>query len=179
MLIAQKLRKDNIAEYLLYMWQIEDIIRANNLDIESIEKTVIQKYDQPENIKKEILEWFESLIDMMKREEVVSTGHLIINKNIIILLTDLHNQLLKSTKHPDYQSTYYKTLPYIVELRSKGNKNNSEIETCFDALYAYLLMKLKQQTVTKETTQALSQISNFLRILSTKFKLDQENNLEL
>lgn len=38
MLIAQKLRKENIAEYLLYMWQVEDIIRANKLEIESIEK---------------------------------------------------------------------------------------------------------------------------------------------
>ena len=28
MFVAQKLRKESIAEYLLYMWQIEDIIRA-------------------------------------------------------------------------------------------------------------------------------------------------------
>ncbi|MDE7144362.1 MAG: DUF4924 family protein, partial [Muribaculaceae bacterium] len=34
MIIASEKRKNNIAEYLLYMWQIEDIIRANNLDID-------------------------------------------------------------------------------------------------------------------------------------------------
>ena len=27
MFIAQELRKNNIAEYLLYMWQVEDVIR--------------------------------------------------------------------------------------------------------------------------------------------------------
>lgn len=38
MFTAQKLRKENIAEYLLYMWQIEDLIRANGLEIENIKK---------------------------------------------------------------------------------------------------------------------------------------------
>ena len=45
MIIAKRKRKENIAEYLLYMWQIEDIIRANNLDIESIRKNVIDRFD--------------------------------------------------------------------------------------------------------------------------------------
>ena len=38
MFISQQRRKENVAEYLLYMWQIEDIIRANNFSIEEIEK---------------------------------------------------------------------------------------------------------------------------------------------
>ena len=30
--IAQQLKERNIAEYLIYMWQIEDLIRANGCD---------------------------------------------------------------------------------------------------------------------------------------------------
>ena len=45
MIIAQLKRKENIAEYLLYMWQIEDIIRANKLDIDLIEKNLISQYN--------------------------------------------------------------------------------------------------------------------------------------
>ena len=41
MIIASQKRKENIAEYLLYMWQIEDIIRANKLDIDKIKESVI------------------------------------------------------------------------------------------------------------------------------------------
>ena len=37
MYISKELRKKNIAEYLLYMWQVEDIIRANGLDADKIE----------------------------------------------------------------------------------------------------------------------------------------------
>ena len=32
--ISEQLRQANIAEYLLYMWQVEDTIRAYDLDIE-------------------------------------------------------------------------------------------------------------------------------------------------
>ena len=41
MFISQQRRKENVAEYLLYMWQIEDIIRANNFSIDEIEKNQI------------------------------------------------------------------------------------------------------------------------------------------
>lgn len=40
MFVAQKLRKESIAEYLLYMWQIEDIIRAYGCSLPVIKKTI-------------------------------------------------------------------------------------------------------------------------------------------
>ena len=91
MFIASSRRKDNIAEYLLYMWQIEDIIRANDLDIDKIRKTVIDPQTQLDaNQKHQLEEWYESLIDMMRREEVAKSGHLQLNKNVLVQLVDLH-----------------------------------------------------------------------------------------
>lgn len=180
MIIARKLKEENIGEYLLYMWQIEDLIRANNLDIEKIDEQIVSRFDQPENVKLEIREWYENLIDMMRREEVVGRGHLIINRNIITELTDLHLQLLKSDSQSDYSEAYYKTLPFIVELRAKSSdKNIPEIETTFGALYGYLLMKLQGKEVSGETQAAVAQISSFLRLLSQKYKLDREGELKI
>ena len=70
MFIASQKRKDNIAEYLLYMWQIEDIIRANGLDIDRIKANVIDKFQLNDEQRKQMIEWYESLIDMMRREAV-------------------------------------------------------------------------------------------------------------
>lgn len=180
MLIAKKLKEDNIAEYLLYMWQVEDLIRANRLDIDKIEEQIISRFDQPDNIKKDIKEWYENLIDMMRRENIITQGHLIINVNVISELTELHNRLLKSPKEADYSEIYYKTLPFIVELRSKSpDKNIPELETCFGALYGYLLMRLQKREISGETQAALSQISSFLRVLSQKYKEDREGKLDL
>ncbi|MDE6125714.1 MAG: DUF4924 family protein, partial [Muribaculaceae bacterium] len=44
MIIASKKRKENVAEYILYMWQIEDLIRANKLDIDLIRTNVIDSF---------------------------------------------------------------------------------------------------------------------------------------
>lgn len=180
MLIAAQKKKENIAEYLLYMWQIEDIIRANRLDIDLIQKTIIENFDRPISVKREISEWYQNLIEMMRQENVVEKGHLQINKNVIANLTELHSILLKSANQSDYNSLYYKTLPFIVELRAKGaDKNESEIETCFNALYGFLLLKLQGKEVSGETQAAISQISSFLRLLSEKYKQEKEGNLTL
>lgn len=180
MLIAKSLKGDNIAEYLLYMWQIEDLIRANNFDIDQINKTIIDKYDQPESVKKEIKEWYENLMEMMKREEITEKGHLIINKNIISDLTDLHLRLLKSPKEQDYSAAYYKTLPFIVELRAKNSeKEVPELDTCFSALYGFLLMRLQQKEISGETQAAIAQISSFIRILAQKYKAENNGSLDI
>lgn len=180
MLIAKKKKTENIAEYLLYMWQVEDIIRANKLDIDSIQENIINKFEQPDDIRKEITDWYEGLIEMMKLENITEKGHLQINKNVIIDLTDLHLRLLKSPKEPEYIASYYKTLPFIVELRSKAeDKSTPELETCFAALYGFLLLRLQQKEISGETQAAISQISSFLRMLSNRYHLEKEGKLEI
>lgn len=178
MYIASQKHKENIAEYLLYMWQIEDIIRANGLDIENIEKNVIARFQLEPAQKKEMIEWYESLIDMMRREGVEKSGHLQLNKNVIIQLTDLHLALLKDPRFPEYTAEFYKTLPYIVELRAKSGENpTGEIETCFNALYGMLMLRLQSKEVTQETRQAITQITRFIALLTKDYHLDREDKL--
>ena len=87
MIIASQKKKENIAEYLLYMWQIEDLIRVYKLDIDAIQKYIIDPYDISDEKKKEMRDWYESLIEMMRSEGVEKKGHLQLNKNVIIDLT--------------------------------------------------------------------------------------------
>ena len=113
MIIASQKRKENIAEYLLYMWQIEDLIRANGLDINKIISNVIDRYDLSPEQRKSMIEWYESLIDMMRREDVVDKGHLQMNRNIIGDLADLNRRVLAEPEFVDYHKEFYATLPYL------------------------------------------------------------------
>ncbi len=178
MIIASKKRKENIAEYILYMWQIEDLIRANGLDIDKIKKNVIDSFQLDDAQKEEMTQWYESLIDMMRREGVVEKGHLQINKNMLHQLVSLHQALLNDPEFPEYSAEFYRTLPYIVELRSKaGDAKVGEIETCFTALYGMLMMRLQKKELSEETLNALKQISKFISVLSRDFHLDEEDKL--
>ena len=175
MIIARQKRKENIAEYLLYMWQVEDLI-----DMDSINRTVIAHYDQPEEVKKEIAQWYEELIEMMRSEGVMEKGHIQLNKNVIITLTDLHLRLLKSPKEMVYSAAYYKTLPYIVQLRAKsGGEDLPELETCFAAVYGYLLLRMQGKEVSAETLEGIKQISSFLALLAEKYREDMKGELKL
>lgn len=175
MIIAKQKRNDNIVEYLLYMWQVEDLIRACQFNMDEIEARVILQYDQPEEIKQEIRQWYQELMDMMRSEGVTEKGHIQINKNVIIQLTDLHLLLLKSPQETLYGSLYYKTLPAIVQLRSKSGGNElPEIETCLTAVYGYLLLKMQGKEISPETTESVRLISNLLAFLAAKFHEEHE-----
>ena len=154
MYIAQQLKEKNIAEYLLYMWQVEDILRAHHLDPDELKQNYLAQFRATEETEKEMEEWYSHLIRMMKEEGIQEGGHLQINRNIILWLTDLHNQLLQSSKFPFYTAAYYKALPYIVELRNKGDKKDvSELENCFDALYGVMLLRLQHKPISNETAK--------------------------
>ena len=127
MFIAQELRKKSIAEYLLYMWQIEDIIRAMGCSLPVIRRGYISQFtNYTEEQREQEADWFGNLIRMMNEEGKREGGHLNINKILVQDLVDLHNRLLQSDKFPFYNGEYYKVLPFIVELRSK-NKRAEEI----------------------------------------------------
>lgn len=179
MIIASQKRKENIAEYLIYMWQIEDIIRANSLDIDKIEHNVIDRFEGLSDAqRREMREWYESLIDMMHREGVEKSGHLQINRNVLRQMVELHQALLADPRFDKYTSEFYKTLPYIVELRAKAGKNPvGEIETCFTALYGMLMMRLKSQEITTDTKNAIIHISHFIATLAAYFKKNEEEDI--
>ena len=181
MYVAEQLRKKNIAEYLLYMWQVEDVVRAYGLDAEKMAKEYVPQFGLDAEKSEELKGWYEHLIEMMREEGVTEKGHLQVNKNIIILLTDLHAQLLKSSKHPFYSAAYYKALPFIVELRAKSaeSQEKNEIENCFDALYGVMLLRMQKKEVSAETATAIDNIAKFIGLLSDYYKKDKEGELEV
>ena len=114
----------------------------------------------------------------MRREGVVEKGHLQLNKNVIIALDDLNHRLLSDSKFASYSAQFYHTLPIIVELRAKAGENKAgEIETCFNALYGILMLRLQGKEISEETKQATAQISKFLALLSHYYKQDYNNEL--
>ena len=179
MFIAQELRKKNIAEYLLYMWQVEDTIHAFDCSLARIRREYIDRFDYNEEQKEEEADWFGNLIRMMNTEGCRQQGHLQINKVTLQMMTELHQQLLSSSKFPFYNAEYYKVLPFIVELRNRGaNKEEGEVETCLNLLYGVMMLRLQKKEITPNTQHALKEVSTFVGMLSDYYKKDKEEPLE-
>lgn len=174
MIVAQKLRTQNISAYIIYMFQVEDIIRAYGLDLDRICNEYLTKFQYTKEQIDDQRDWYAGLIRMMQEEGVQENGHVQVVKNTLLLMYDRHQELLADPKQPFYSAAYYKALPYIVELRSKGmNKEKNEIENCVDALYGATLLKIQGRELTDETKQALQPISHLLEMLSKLYNEDK------
>ena len=179
MFVAQELRKKNIAEYLLYMWQIEDTIRAFGCSLSRIRKEYIDRFDYTDDQKEEEADWFGNLIRMMNQEGCREQGHLQINMVVMQQLQELHAQLLASPKFPFYNSEYYKVLPFIVELRNRGaDKDENEVETCFNSLYGVMMLRLQKKEITPNTQAAVKEITTFIGMLNDYYLKDKQEPLE-
>ena len=177
MFISQQLRKENIAEYVLYMWQVEDIIRAYGCNLSLLRKEYISRFDYTEEQREEMTDWYGNLIRMINQEGCREKGHLQVTKIVVQQMAELHAQLLDSPKFPFYSAEYYKVLPFIVELRSKGDKETGEIETCLNALYGTMLLRLQHKDITPNTANAVKEITTFLGMLSDYYKKDKEEGI--
>lgn len=179
MVIADKLSQSNYPEYILYMWQVEDIIRAAGCDIENL-ASYLSRFDLNDESRERMRKWYADLSTMMREEGKLQSGHLQINMAALAKLEDVHTRLLASTKFPYYREMYYKVLPYIVELRAKGEDHSkSELHICFDLLYGLLMLRLQHKEISTETQQAAKDTTSLLATLSDYYFKDKLGELEL
>lgn len=170
MIIAEQKRKENIAEYLLYMYQVEDMIRANALNLDQIEQTLINKFEVSYEVKREMREWYKALITMMQEEEKVQAGHLNILENTAGQLNKMHHQILNQGIDMAYKGSYEKAKAHIEALRMRsGHSKESDIQVALNGLYGLLILKLKKTVITEETTRAFDTIRELVAELSSRY----------
>ena len=180
MFIARQLKKENIAEYLLYMWQIENLLRACKLDIDIANEKLILTQQLSDEQRKALYDWTESLIEMMKQENLQEKGHLQLNKNIIIELNDLHHRIMRAQQDAGYAAKFYHILPLIVQLRAKQTDPDlCDIEICFNFLYGIMMLKMNKAAISKETLQAQEEISKFMALLAQNYNLYRDGQLDV
>ena len=165
MYIAKKLRSQSVSAYLIYMYQLEDLIRAYGLDADRIAAEYLPRFSYDGKQLAEAKEWYESLARMMKEEGKEQAGHVRVVQNTLDLLEDHHQELLSDNDEQEYRAAYYKALPHIVALRSQGNnKDKHEMENCIDALYGATLLRMQGKELSSGTQAALKPISELLRL---------------
>ena len=170
MIIAREKKKNNIVEYILYMWQIEDMIRASNFDLDVIDKNIIQEFDQPQEVKEEMQEWYRDLIRRMEAEGIKEKGHLQFLQHIVQELDQLHEQLIHNTDELEYIQAYNQAKQSINDLKSKSQGTaTGDIEAALQGLYGILMLKLKDKTLNPATQDAQAVISNMMALLNEKY----------
>lgn len=144
------LKKNNIAEYILYLWQIEDYLRA---------------FPQQAEANQEL----HDLSNMMRQENIMEQGHLQLAQNALSELEDLHNDLLD--QEASYRAAMIRLTPALNLLKAKTDRPTmSDVEACLILLYQIMLLKLKKSPISSETEQVQKQATQVLQYLSKTYK---------
>lgn len=178
MLIARELRKTNIAEYILYMWQIEDSLRACSFDPVLIEKHLVSRFQADEITNLEIAAWYNNLAVMMEKEHVQEKGHLQVFINLVNDLNEFHLKMLEVQNDQEYVSLCAQNRETIIGLMQKTGFEN-EAEICFQTLYGYMMHKLKSEDVTAEDRKIVESLARQMGHLSARYLQFENDNFEL
>lgn len=170
MIAAQQKRKENIVEYILYIYQIEDFIRALQFNISNIEMQLVSQYQVDDKTRIEILEWYKNLVVMMEKEGIREKGHLQFLVNQINDLNEFHLKLMETEINKEYVHVFQSISGLITELNQKNKSVKNDLQISIDAIYGFLLLKMQQKEVTNETIEALKRLSTWLGLLSKLYK---------
>ncbi len=172
MLIARERKKSNIAEYILYMWQVEDLLRGVGLDIDLVDRYVVSRFQINEATAKELHDWYDNIVAIMKREGVVEKGHIQALKNNVDELTDLHIYLLNKAHDREYQHLVTMAAANLADfrVRSDAGEDISDVELGLNALYGQFMLRLQKREIHSQTEAAMATFSKMLGYLSAKYK---------
>ncbi len=179
MLIAQQKLQENIAEYILYMFQIEDVVRAYNLDIDRIMSEMVESQLPDPSYEAQYRRWYEGIIRQMKMERIEKTGHLHEIKDILVELSYLHNVLMNTANDSKYKSLFENALPFMNEFKERSNlKDKNEIELAFHALYMKLLLRLQKKEISAATEEAFDAMRALLAYIARSYKKMKSGDMD-
>lgn len=171
MIIAQQKFKENIAEYLLYMYQVEDLIRANHFDIARIDQSIISQFDAEYDKKREMLEWYKGIVHDMIAEKKQKLGHIEMLTKLTDQLNELNTKILHNPLNNDFKDAYDKAKINIEALRMRsGYGNENDVQLALNGLYGLLILKIQKKEISPETEKAFSEISGWMALLSEEWR---------
>lgn len=179
MLIAQGKRRTNIAEYILYMWQVEDLLRACSFNPEIIEARLVKRFNADEKTSLQIAAWYNNLAVAMEKEHVQLKGHLQAITNLVNDLNEFHLKMIETQVDEKYIGLYRINKQAINEFihHAKGEAGN-EVEACLNALYGVLMLKLKNTDITPETKSTVEGFGQMIGHLSARYIQFENDDFE-
>ena len=155
-----KNKRENIAEYILWIWQLEDYLRA-----------FPNAATDNENPSPD-MRFLAELSEMMHREGVTEKGHVQLARNAMVELEELHRRLLD--EDASYRAAMIRLTPALNILKSKtDNPLMSDLEAGLTLLYQVLLLRLQHKEITSDTAETQTQVTRLLQFLSKIYRAEK------
>lgn len=157
-----KNKKDNIAEYILYLWQLEDYLRA-----------FPEAAEQNEELA--------NIHQMMHADDVMDGGHIQLAQIALKELEMLSDDII--AQEATYKAAMMQLTPSLNLLKARTDRPTmSNIEACLVLLYQIMMLRLQGKSVSAETQDVQQQATSILQYLSKTYymqdKLEEDDDDE-
>jgi len=164
---ASEKRHQHVVEYLLYEWQMEDLVRAVEFDLGALRLHLSSAYEG-DRLEAE-LTWFADLMRDLKREDKLGSGHRMVLDELMVELTYLHRTLLDVLQDAEYKVAVDAAQPHLSAMEARGEAGRSEVESMLIALYGWLVLRMSGKAVTPETQESLDLIRDWANLLAGRY----------
>lgn len=144
-----KNKRENIAEYILYLWQLEDYLRAFPEMAEGNEELA-------------------DILRMMHADDVMDGGHIQLAQIALKELEMLSDDIL--TQEATYRAAMIRITPALNLLKARTDRPTmSNIEACLVLLYQIMMLRLQNRPISAETQEVQQQATSLLQYLSKTY----------
>lgn len=144
-----KNKRENIAEYILYLWQLEDYLRA-----------FPEMADSNEELN--------DILRMMHADDVMDGGHIQLAQIALKELEQLSDDIL--AQEATYRAAMIRITPALNLLKARTDRPAmSNIEACLVLLYQIMMLRLQKRPISAETAEVQQQATSMLQYLSKTY----------
>lgn len=144
-----KNKRENIAEYILYLWQLEDYLRAFPEMAEGNDELT-------------------DILRMMHADDVMDGGHIQLAQIALKELEMLSDDIL--TQEATYRAAMIRITPSLNLLKARTDRPTmSNIEACLVLLYQIMMLRLQNRPISAETQEVQQQATSLLQYLSKTY----------
>jgi len=167
MILSDTKKKEHIVEYILFLWQIEDLIRASKFNPDILEgwaeETAMREDTDPDREK----DWIVGLAQSMRLEGKEASGHIAIVSEPLVELAHLHEMLIGALEDLRYKEAFETAQPFLKELSVKQNDEAVHpVEQLLIGLYGWLILRMKKQLISPESEAGFVAFRNWANALA-------------
>lgn len=165
-----KRRQENIAGYVIALWQVEDMLRAAGLDMAKVDELLLGGMEGDAQARAALRGWYAGLVARMQQQGLQRSGHLEEGREVVRELEQLHAALLESLADEAYAALHAEAQAALRSLPAPKDPAIGLVERALMAVYGVMALRTKGVAITPATAEADALLRRFLDRLSQHYR---------
>lgn len=162
----EQTRISNVTEYLIHIYQAEELLREYNFDLGKLANEHLEGKEKEQA-------WYADLAATMESDGVKDSGHIASANAVAKELSEIHFHLLKSDR--TYRGHFDQAKLHINRhMAAHGGDLQNPIQMCLDGIFLFKHARANQQSVDEQALESMQAFNVLCSYLGYRYKAKHE-----